>query len=68
MTNQPKKTESEFDIKKEFIEAYDEILEESELKESLYLLPKINEEITKEKPLSSELQKERLEKIKKKYL
>ena len=62
------KTESEFDIKKEFIDAYDEILEESEFKESLHLLPEIKEEITKEKPLSSDLQKERLEKIKKKYL
>jgi len=62
------KTESEFDIKKEFIDAYEAILEESEFKESLYLLPKIKEEVTIEKPLSSDLQKERLEKIKKKYL
>ena len=62
------KTESEFDIKKEFIDAYEAILEESECKESLYLLPKIKEEVTIEKPLSSDLQKERLEKIKKKYL
>ena len=62
------KTESEFDIKKEFIDAYEAILEESEFKESLYLLPKIKEEVAIEKPLSSDLQKERLEKIKKKYL
>ena len=62
------KTESEFDIKKEFLEAYEKVLEESELKESLLLLPEIKEEFTEEKPLSSDLQKLRLEKIKKKYL
>ena len=62
------KTESEFHIKKEFFEIYEEILEESELKESLLLLPEIKEEFTDEKPLSSDLQKLRLEKIKKKYL
>ena len=62
------KTESEFDIKKVFLEVYEEVLEESEFKESLLLLPENKEEITKEKPLSSDLQKERLEKIKKKYL
>ncbi len=62
------KTESEFDIKKVFLEFYEEVLEESEFKESLLLLPENKEEITKEKPLSSDLQKERLEKIKKKYL
>ena len=62
------KTESEFHIKKEFFEIYEEILEESEFKESLLLLPEINEEFTDEKPLSSDLQKLRLEKIKKKYL
>ena len=62
------KTESEFGIKKEFLEAYEEVLEESEFKESLLLLPKTKEEVTEEKPLSSDLQKDRLEKIKKKYL
>ena len=62
------KTESEFHIKKEFLEIYEEILEESEFKESLLLLPEIKEELTEEKPLSSDLQKLRLEKIKKKYL
>ena len=62
------KTESEFDIKKEFLEAYERVLEESEFKESLLLLPEIKEEFTEEKPLSSDLQKLRLEKIKKKYL
>ena len=62
------KTESEFDIKKEFLEVYEEVLEESEFKESLLLLPEIKEEITEEKPLSIDLQKLRLEKIKKKYL
>ena len=61
------KTESEFDIKKEFLEAYEEILDESEFKENLLLLPEIKEEFTEEKPLSSDLQKLRLEKIKKKY-
>ena len=60
------KTESEFDIKKEFLEAYEEILDESEFKENLLLLPEIKEEFTEEKPLSSDLQKLRLEKIKKK--
>lgn len=62
------KTESEFGIKKEFLETYEEVLEESEFKESLLLLPKTKEEVTEEKPLSSDLQKDRLEKIKKKYL
>ena len=62
------KTESEFDIKKEFLEVYEEVLEESEFKESLLLLPEIKEEFTEEKPLSNDLQKLRLEKIKKKYL
>ena len=62
------KTEPEFDVKKEFIGAYEEILEESEFKESLLLLPEIKEEFYEEKPLSSDLQKLRLEKIKKKYL
>tara|TARA_Y100000004_G_scaffold175904_1_gene215922 strand:- start:970 stop:1569 length:600 start_codon:yes stop_codon:yes gene_type:complete len=62
------KTESEFDIKKEFLEAYEKVLEESEFKESLLLLPEIKEEFAEEKPLSSDLQKLRLDKIKKKYL
>ena len=62
------KTESEFEIKKEFLGVYEEILEASEFQESLLLLPEIKEEITEEKPLSSNLQKERLKKIKKKYL
>ena len=56
------------DSKKEFLEAYEKVLEESEFKESLLLLPEIKEEFTEEKPLSSDLQKLRLEKIKKKYL
>ena len=62
------KTESEFDIKKEYIDAYEEILEESEQKESLLLLPAFKEEISDEKPLSKGKQKARLENIKKKYL
>jgi len=62
------KTESEFHIKKEFFEIYEKILEESEFKESLLLLPEIKEEFADEKPLPSDLQKLRLEKIKKKYL
>ena len=62
------KTEPEFDIKKEFIDVYEKILEESEFKESLLLLPEIKEEFSEEKPLSSDLQKLRLDKIKKKYL
>ena len=62
------KTESEFDIKKEFIDAYEKILEESEFKESLLLLPVFKEEISVEKPLSKGKQKARLENIKKKYL
>ena len=43
------KTEPEFDIKKEFIDAYEKILEESEFKESLLLLPEIKEEFSEEK-------------------
>ena len=62
------KTESEVDIKKEFLEVYEKILEDSEFKESLFLLPETKEEFSDEKPLSNDLQKERLEKIKKKYL
>jgi len=62
------KTESEFDIKKEFLDIYEVILEESEFKESLFLLPKKKEEMPVNKPLSIEKQKARLENIKKKYL
>ena len=62
------KTESEFDIKKEFLDIYEVILEESEFKESLFLLPKKEEEMPVNKPLSIEKQKVRLENIKKKYL
>ena len=62
------KTESEFDIKKEYIEAYEEVLEESEQKEGLLLLPAFKEEISDEKPLSKGKQKSRFENIKKKYL
>ena len=62
------KTESEVNIKKEFLEVYEKILEDSEFKESLFLLPETKEEFSEEKPLSNDLQKERLEKIKKKYL
>ena len=62
------KTESEFNIKKEFLSVYEEILEESEFKESLLLLPVNNEEMTDDQPLSSKKQKARLEDIKKKYL
>ena len=58
----------EFEVKKEFLEVYKDILEESEFKESLLLLPDNKEEFTEEKPLSTDLQKLRLEKIKKKYL
>ena len=62
------KTESEYDIKKEFLEIYEQILEESEFKESLLLLPEFKEEISVEKPLSKGKLKARLENIKKKYL
>jgi len=62
------KTESEVNIKKEFLEVYEKILEDSEFKESLFLLPETKEEFPEEKPLPNDLQKERLEKIKKKYL
>ena len=62
------KTESEFIIKNEYLDAYEEILEKSEHQESLLLLPKKNEEVPKDKPLSSAKQKARLENIKKKYL
>ena len=56
------------DIKKEFIDAYEEILEESEFKESLLLLPVFEENVSIEKPLSKGKLKARLENIKKKYL
>ncbi len=62
------KTESEFIIKNEYLEAYEEILEKSEHEESLLLLPEKNKEVLKDKPLSSAKQKARLESIKKKYL
>ena len=62
------KTEPEVNVKKEFLAVYEEILEESEFKESLFLLPETKEEFSDEKPLSSDSQKLRLEKIKKKYL
>jgi hypothetical protein len=62
------KTESEFDIKKEFLEIYEQILDESELEESLLLLPEIQEEKPLANALSKEKQKIRLENIKKKYL
>ena len=62
------KTESEYDIKKEFLEIYEQILEESEHKESLFLLPEIQEEKPLVEALSKEKQKIRLETIKKKYL
>ena len=62
------KTESEFNIKNEFLDIYEGILEESEYKESLHLLPEIQEEMPSDKALSSEKQKIRLENIKKKYL
>ena len=62
------KTESEFIIKNEYLDAYEEILEKSEHEESLLLLPEKNEEVPKDKPLSSAKQKARLENIKKKYL
>ena len=62
------KTESEFDIKKEFLEIYEKILDESEHEESLLLLPEIQEEKPLANALSKEKQKIRLENIKKKYL
>ena len=62
------KTESEFDIKKEFLEIYEQILDESEHEESLLLLPEIQEEKPLANALSKEKQKIRLENIKKKYL
>ena len=62
------KTDSEFDIKKEFLEIYEQILDESEHEESLLLLPEIQEEKPLANALSKEKQKIRLENIKKKYL
>ena len=62
------KTDSEFEIKKEFLEVYGEILEESELNESFALLPEKKDNLVPEKPLDKKNQIERLEAIKKKYL
>ncbi len=62
------KTDSEFEIKKEFLEVYEEILEESELNESFALLPEKKDNLVSEKPLDKKNQIERLEAIKKKYL
>ena len=62
------KTDSEFEIKKEFLEVYGEILEESELNESFALLPEKKDNLVSEKPLDKKNQIERLEAIKKKYL
>ena len=62
------KTDSEFEIKKEFLEVYGEILEESELNESFALLPEKKDNLVPEKPLDKKYQIERLEAIKKKYL
>jgi len=62
------KTDSEFEVKKEFLEVYGEILEESELSESFALLPEKKDNLVPEKPLDKKNQIERLEAIKKKYL
>ena len=62
------KTDSEFEVKKEFLEVYGEILEESELNESFALLPEKKDNLVSEKPLDKKNQIERLEAIKKKYL
>ena len=62
------KTDSEFEIKKEFLEVYGEILEESELNESFALLPEKKDNLVSEKPLDKKNQIERLKAIKKKYL
>ena len=62
------KTDSEFEVKKEFLEVYGEILEESELNESFTLLPEKKDNLVPEKPLDKKNQIERLEAIKKKYL
>ena len=62
------KTDSEFEIKKEFLEVYGEILEKSELNENFALLPEKKDNLVPEKPLDKKNQIERLEAIKKKYL
>ena len=62
------KTDSEFEVKKEFLEVYGEILEESALNESFALLPEKKDNLVPEKPLDKKNQIERLEAIKKKYL
>ena len=62
------KTEAEFEIKGDFIDAYEEVLESSEVKSSLLALPEKKEELFEDEPLSSDEQRARLEKIKKKYL
>ena len=62
------KTEAEFEIKSDFIDAYEEILEMSEVKNSLLSLPEKKEEFFEDEPLSSDEQHARLERIKKKYL
>ena len=62
------KTDSEFEIKKEFLEVYGEILEESELNDSFARLPEKKDNLVPEKPLDKKNQIERLEAIKKKYL
>ena len=62
------KTDSEFEVKKEFLEVYGEILEESELNESFALLPEKKDNLVPEKPLDKKNQIERLEALKKKYL
>ena len=59
------KTEAEFEIKSDFIDAYEEILEMSEVKNSLLSLPEKKEEFFEDEPLSSDEQHARLEKIKK---
>tara|TARA_B100000886_G_scaffold125915_1_gene84858 strand:- start:158 stop:739 length:582 start_codon:yes stop_codon:yes gene_type:complete len=55
------KTDSEFEVKKEFLEVYGEILEESELNESFALLPEKKDNLVPEKPLDKKNQIERLE-------
>ena len=62
------KTEAEFEIKSDFIDAYEEILEMSEVKNSFLSLPEKKEEFFDDEPLSSDEQHARLERIKKKYL
>ena len=62
------KTEAEFEIKSDFIDAYEEILEMSEVKNSFLSLPEKKDEFFEDEPLSSDEQHARLERIKKKYL